>query len=1031
MTTQMKILSAARSRVFDDIPKLSREEGIGFTALDVKTRKLTNQMRSDINKVGFLTQRAYFQAKGRFFNSSKFKPVHIRMAERSLGIKNSIDISKYNPKTASHHRAIILEAYGWKPYTPSDRKALEQHALLLADKQKDSELILFSLLDHCWKNKTEVPGYNEFVDVISNAFIEFEETMRERVVSNITDEQKTALISLIDSPDIASQFSEIKRINQSTTQRKLNYNAEILKRFKEVFFIIKPLLDEINLTSEAVKHLSEQVHKSTLNQTRKIKDINKKCLLLAAFVQDQYYLRQDYAVDAFIKTIRGIVNQAKKHNRSLKEKDEKELYTANKSVVNSAKTSTQILKLIFDLSRDPDINLAEKNEKVLHLAESYFESEEPDLIGHIGRLETSLKNYDLSINFYQFLFEKSNSLQRSFSPIIKILTFDEKNSCPDIVSAIKFFNDEDTSMTNDAPSEFMTKKDEKVVFSESDFPLVTKYKVKLFTAIEKAIRKKRLCLKYSYRYKASHTYMISDEQWGMRKNEFIKAAGLTKYANGKSVVSKMGKSLTDTYMQVNKRYLADENEYLKVDESGAWKLSDYEPKFDTTKYIPELLSDSKPVLLYELLSEIDSYTNFSESFRHHSNKNSKKSVENKLIFATLMSLGTNLGHTDLARASRGILEKQMRDTEKLWLTKESLKKANQCIVEFIQELPLPTIYNDQGSMMHTSSDGKKVVVAVNSLLANYSYKYYGKEQGVTVNSFLDDKQSFFHVNVMTSSDREAPYMMDGLSKSKSSPFHESNLEYLDNTDDSEHKHSTDTHGYTEAIFAGLHFLDVSFAPRIAKLNKQTIYGYEAKSLRRNTKNPIAPNSAINKKLILDNWDDILRLMATIKLNYCSASLMFKMLSASAADSPLYAALKEFGRLIKSKFILNYIDDDELRRSITKQLNRVELGQKLGRAVFYGRSGHLHVGTDTEMQRVMTCKTILQNAIILWNYLFLSDYYNELSSDDERRAVSEMISKGSVISWKHINMMGIFDFDHDQPLSFKSTIKQMMSIVMVD
>lgn len=1021
----MKILSRARIRVFDDTPTLSSDEALGFSAMDIKTRRITNQMRSDVNKVGFLTQRAYFQAKGRFFSPSKFKPAHIRMATRSLGIKRSVNLNDYNPKTASHHRGIILELYGWKPYEPGDRTALEQHALLLADKQKDSESILFSLLDFCWKNKTEVPGYNEFVDIISKAFIAFEDTMRERVASNVTNEQMLALISLIENTEITNQFSEIKRINQATTQHKLNYNANVLKHFKEVFFVILPLLDSLSLTSEAIKHLSEQVHKSTLSQLRGIKDVNKKCLMLAAFVQDQYFLRQDYAVDAFLKFIRGLLNQAKKHDESLKRKDEKDLHEANQSILNSAKNSTQILKLILNVSKDPNINLAEKNEKVLYLAESYFMAEDPDLMSHIGRLESNIDNFDLNINLHQFLFKESHKLQRLFSPIIRLLEFDALNSSKEIIEAIQFFKDGIDVISDDTPTGFLSKKDKNVVLAENEIPKISRYKVKLFIAIEKAIRRKCLTLKYSYRYKASHTYMISDEQWHSRKSEFIKAAGLEKYIDGRSVLNKMGKSLTDTYIKVNHRYLAGGNDYLTVDDRGSWRIRKSEPKFDTTKYIPELLSDVKPVLLYELLSEVDSYTGFTDIFSHHSIKHSKKEIEKKLIFATLMSLGTNLGHNDLARASRGIKEKQMRDTEKLWFTKDSLLKANRRIVETIQELPLPTIFNDQGNMMHTSSDGKKVVVAVNSLLANYSYKYYGKEQGVTVNSFLDEKQSFFHVNVMTSSDREAPYMMDGLVKSASS-FRESSLGYVD-----EHMHSTDTHGYTEAIFAGLHFLDVSFAPRIANLAQQVIYAYEAKSLRKNTKNPIAPKSVINKKLILDNWDNILRLMATIKLNYCSASLMFRMLSASANDGPLYSAIKEFGRLIKSKFILNYIDDEELRRSITKQLNKAELGQKLGRAVFYGRAGYLQIGTSAEIQRVMMCKTILQNVIILWNYLFLSDYYNELSSKEERRTVSEMISKGSVIAWKHINMMGIFDFDHDVPHSFKSSIKQMMELKMVD
>ena len=236
-----------------------------------------------------------------------------------------------------------------------------------------------------------------------------------------------------------------------------------------------------------------------------------------------------------------------------------------------------------------------------------------------------------------------------------------------------------------------------------------------------------------------------------------------------------------------------------------------------------------------------------------------------------------------------------------------------------------------------------------------------------------------------------------------------------------------THGYTEAIFAGLHFLDVSFAPRIKNIHEQTIYAYESKSTKKKSSDPVAPKRQINKKLILDNWDDILRLMASIKLEYCSASHIFKMLSLSEKNSQLYKAIKEFGRLIKTNFILNYIDDEELRRSIQKQLNRVELGQKLTDAVFFGRNGKLRVGLEEEIQKVMGCNTLLRNVIILWNYLFLSDYYYSLDDDEIKKSVLDSIASGSVISWRHLNTLGIYEFNREVSSSFKATLKQMKNI----
>lgn len=118
---------------------------------------------------------------------------------------------------------------------------------------------------------------------------------------------------------------------------------------------------------------------------------------------------------------------------------------------------------------------------------------------------------------------------------------------------------------------------------------------------------------------------------------------------------------------------------------------------------------------------------------------------------------------------------------------------------------------------------------------------------------------------------------------------------------------------------------------------------------------------------------------------------------------------------------------QLRRNVQKQLNRIENGQKLSGAVFFGRQGKLMVGSESDIQKAMTSKTILKNAIIAWNYLYLSDYCCQLSNEEQKAEVIESISRGSVIAWAHINMHGIYDFDRLRTKSFKSTISQMKAL----
>ncbi len=81
-------------------------------------------------------------------------------------------------------------------------------------------------------------------------------------------------------------------------------------------------------------------------------------------------------------------------------------------------------------------------------------------------------------------------------------------------------------------------------------------------------------------------------------------------------------------------------------------------------------------------------------------------------------------------------------------------------------------------------------------------------------------------------------------------------------------------------------------------------------------------------------------MATIKLKYSTASQLFKRLSFYAKGHPLYQALKEFGRIIKTQYILTYYDDVNLKERVEKQLNKIEAPNRFSKAVFFSRNQEL-------------------------------------------------------------------------------------------
>jgi len=218
-----------------------------------------------------------------------------------------------------------------------------------------------------------------------------------------------------------------------------------------------------------------------------------------------------------------------------------------------------------------------------------------------------------------------------------------------------------------------------------------------------------------------------------------------------------------------------------------------------------------------------------------------------------------------------------------------------------------------------------------------------------------------------------------------------------------------THGFSEAIFATSHLIDTAFAPRLKKVGRQTLSSFSSKGKHLRSGDTLLPGHTVNKKLILSQWDNILRFMATIKLRHSSASQLFKRLSSYAKDHPLYRALKEFGRIIKTQFILTYLDDLELRQRIEKQLNKVELANKFSKAVFFANNQEFQSGSREEQEISTACKVLIQNTIVLWNTLYLSQQLSNTRDTKERSEMLKAITSGSLLTWQHINLQGEYDF----------------------
>ena len=96
------------------------------------------------------------------------------------------------------------------------------------------------------------------------------------------------------------------------------------------------------------------------------------------------------------------------------------------------------------------------------------------------------------------------------------------------------------------------------------------------------------------------------------------------------------------------------------------------------------------------------------------------------------------------------------------------------------------------------------------------------------------------------------------------------------------------------------------------------------------------------------------------------------------------SLKQFGRIIKTIFLLKYIDNLELRQMIEKQLNKVENSNKFGKAVFFGENQEFKYSDSADQILAVNCRILIENAVICWNYLYLTKMLSKITDNKYKK-----------------------------------------------
>lgn len=593
-----------------------------------------------------------------------------------------------------------------------------------------------------------------------------------------------------------------------------------------------------------------------------------------------------------------------------------------------------------------------------------------------------------------FLLSKYPSM-RKYLPTFFNFPFEAEHGSQKLFHAIKIMRAIDSGrikkIPKNPPVDFIHKALERHLYDARGKIMRNAWELGIAIALKEALRAGDLFLPQSKQHVSFWNLTINERQWEKNKHE---APGKLGQPDKINVKTQLKNSFNESLSTAIKRF--DKDDYARI-ENGQLKLrkNDTMTLPSSVSRLQKLIDSNLPsIRIEDLLMDVDRLVGFTRKFNPINKHESRPKHFYKTLIASILSQATNLGVVAMSSSVRGITLDMLRHTLHNFIREETITAASAAIVDAHHKLPLSFAH---GTGRISSSDGQRFKIRADSLLASYYPRYYGYyEKAIGIYTHVSDQSSVYSTRVISCSPREALYVLDGLLEN--------------NTILKIREHTTDTHGYTEIIFALCHILGFYFMPRIKDLKDQQLYRLEKNHSYGEFDHLLTKTADMS--LIFEQWEQMLRVGVSLQEKTSPAHVIVQRLTNSYPSDRLSKAFTNLGRILKTQYILRYLTDKALRRTVEIQLNKGEYRHRLPRWIFFANQGEFCTGDYQEIMNKASCLSLVSNAILYWNTLRIDEIISKIRKNGED-ITDEDIKHISLLPHKHVLPNGTYFNDQNQ------------------
>ena len=944
-----------------------------FFLLSDQELLILKQLRAKHNRLGFALQLCCLRYLGFFPEELQFPESVVKYVAKQLKlIPELLAFYGQRSSTQREHQRKIQALLGYRRASSADLLKLEQWLVERALEHNQPLLLFRMACEYLQQQKVIRIGTSILARMVATMRVKAQEINYQSLQNLLTAERNIWLDGLLEvKPD--ETRTDLSWLQRTPTG---NNPQQILETLDKISFLQQNQVDTWDLSQlnpNRINHLAKIGARATNQYLKRASEVRRYPILIC-FLKQSLYNFTDDLIEMVDQRLWELYNQAKRDF-------DNDRLLASKTIDEKLKTLQDIGQILLD----GDI------EDSLVRAKTFEQITSDDL--EISLSETQQLIRPENDAYVDYFGKSYNRVRRFSSKLLATLQFQARGSDSGLLTALNLVHEihlgRRRKLPDDAPTEFVP---------EPWLPYVLEgkklnrryYELAALWLLRQKLRSGDIYLVQSRRFSELETYFIPSQEWSLCRDEVVNLTGTP--IDAKLRLTERENELVALMVQVEE--LLNQPDSDLREEKGKLVLTPFKADEKTLelKLLAEDITSRLPrIEITDLLVEVDSWTDFSNAFEHLNLAQNQDADSLLSLYSCLLAQACNLDFQQMA-TSTGLPYRRLCWLNSWYIRDETLRSANNALIDYHYDLPLSHLW---GGGMLSSSDGQRFPAKGSLRQARSLPRYFGYGKGVTFYSWTSDQFSQYGSKPIPSTVRDATYVLDEILNN------ETELSILE--------HTTDTAGYTEIVFALFDLLGMRFSPRIRDLKDQKLYRTKKIDLDDYPLLKEHIQGAINQQLILDDWDEMLRLVGSLKMGWVTASLIIQKLQAFPRKHPLMRVLQEYGRLIKTIHILRWYADETNRRRLKRQLNKGEALHSLRSHLFYANQGEIKTQQDDQLLNQVGCLNLVTNAVIIWNTVYIAEVVQQLRQEG-RFIDDEDLKHIWPTRYAHINVYGQYHFD---------------------